>query len=244
VFAKHVPPSADRPRVLILQAGPAADLPEAAVVVKPGGADGLFDAIAGYAAPDPALDNLEAFYRQLRPGGRLILAARAEPKALLEALVQAGFQHCLVEPHPDGWVLYRGARPGPADLQYLSTRPAGAGLEGPFCYIPVEQTPNKPAWRLAPSEVVIWRAPTVRDPAGGDDCLLVFTSLVRAVAFMQRAVLAGSITGINKVGKFRREQVSGWQRPYLVNPTFHDVRQRARGQAVSLEPAAAQAGDE
>lgn len=214
--------------------------PEAAAAAGP------FDAIIGYVEPDLTLDSLETFFHWLRPGGRLILAAQADPRTLLEALVQAGYSHCLVEPQSEAWTLYRGERPGMPGLAALAALPSGngSGLHTPFCYIPVEQTPNRPAWRLAPGEKIEWRAPTVLDSGSGQARLLVFSSLVRAVAFMQKAVLADTIRGINKVGKYRSAQVAGWQRPFLVNPTFHDVRNRARGPAVVLEPGAAQAPDE
>lgn len=243
MFAKHVPPSANRPRVLVLEGGPEVDLPEAAVALRIGQADGPCDAVAGYAAPDPALDNLESFYGLLRPGGRLILAAQADPKALLEALVQGGFRHCLVEPQPDGWVLYRGERPDLAGPALLAEDAAGAEARAPFFYVPVEQTPNKPAWQRKPGEAVTWRAPTLRGPDGLDHPL-AFTSLARAVAFMQRAVLAGAFKGINKVAKVRRETAAAWPAACLLNPTFHDARHAEPGQPWLLDPAAAAAGDE
>jgi hypothetical protein len=249
MFAKHLPPSEDRPRVLALDIQAAADLPTEIDLNTPP-TSGVFDAVVGYAAPDPALDNLEVFYNQLRPGGRLILAARAEPKTLLEALRQGGYIHCLVEPQPEGWTLYRGERP--REGQPLA-EDAGAdnadaetarALEAPFFYIPVTQSPNKPAWRLSPGETIRWQAPTVGNPASGEASLLVFSSLLRAVAFMQRAVLAGTIKDINKVGKFANALVKSWGRPFLLNPTFHLVRTQTRGPAVEVDPQVAVAGDE
>lgn len=53
---------------------------------------------------------------------------------------------------------------------------------------------------------------------------MAFTSLVKAVAFMQPAVLAGLIHDVNQMGKFRRETVEAWGRPVLVNPALDDLR--------------------
>src|SRR5688572_25020550 len=113
MFARHLPPSAARPRVLALDAATAAALAEAAEVTLAGeplgaGANGPFDAVAGRVLAAAA--ELAQFAAALRPGGRVILAAEAEPARLLEALTQAGYTHCLVE--TEGTLtLYRGERP-------------------------------------------------------------------------------------------------------------------------------------
>ena len=60
---------------------------------------------------------------------------------------------------------------------------------------------RKPAWKLTPGERVEWRAATVEVPGMGRR-LLAFSALVKAVAYMQPAVLAGAISGVNKVAKF------------------------------------------
>jgi len=244
MFARHLPPSADTPRVLALDERAAAELPTEIDLATPL-QSGVFDAVVGYAAPDPTLDNLEACYQQLRPGGRLILAAQAEPKSLFEALRQGGFIHCLVEPQPDGWVLYRGERPPEgATLIELSEGETERALEAPFFFIPVTQTPNKPVWRLAPNETIQWQAPTRIDPTSGQPNLLVFSSLLRAVAFMQRAVLANTVHGINKVGKFPNALVKSWGQTFLLNPTFHWVRNLMPGPFVEVDPQVAITGDE
>jgi hypothetical protein len=244
MFTRHLPPSANQPRILVLDAQAAASFPPEVKTHLPP-QSGVFDAVVGYVRPDPTLDNLEAWYQQLRPSGRLILAAQAEPKSLLEALRQGGFIHCLVESQPDGWILYRGERPPDGvTLAELSEGEDGRALEAPFFFIPVTQTPNKPVWRLEPDEKIVWQAPTRLDPASGQPNLLVFSSLLRAVAFMQRAVLANTVQGINKVGKFPNALVKGWGQSFLLNPTFHVVRGLVPGPSVDVDPQVAITGDE
>lgn len=244
MFARHLPPAANRPRVLALDAVAASGLPTEIELNTPP-ASGVFDAVVGYASPDPTLSNLETYYDALRPGGRLILAAQAEPKQLLEALKQGGYVHCLVESEADGWTLYRGERPPDGQtLASLSEAENDRAAEAPFFYIPVTQTPNKPAWRLSPGETILWQAPTVLEPTNGAPNLLVFSSLVRAVAFMQRAVLANAIVGINKVGKFPNALVKGWGRAFVLNPTFHFVRNATLGSWVAVDPQVAVTGEE
>lgn len=244
MFNSHLPPSADRPRVWTLDERAAADLPaEVELYQQPSPTP--FDSVVGYASPDPTLSNLETYYNALRPGGRLILAAQAEPKQLLEALRQGGYIHCLVETEADGWTLYRGERPPDGQtLTTLADADNDRAAEAPFFYIPVTQTPNKPAWRLSPGETIQWKAPTVLDPNTHAPSLLAFSSLVRAVAFMQRAVLANTITGINKVGKFPRGLVKGWGRAFVLNPTFHFVRNSTLGAWVEVDPQIAITGEE
>ncbi len=233
--------------MLALDAGAAADLPgeiQRIDEVSPS-SSGSVDAIVGYVTPDPALNNLETFYRQLRPGGRLILAAPADSKTLLEALQQAGYIHCLVETQPNGITLYRGECPPTSRaLQDLAASAEDRAWEAPFFFIPVIQTPNKPAWRLGPEEKIEWQAPTILDPASGAANLLVFSALTRVVAFMQRAVLVNILQGINKVGKFPSAQVKSWPTPFLLNPAFHAIRNAALGPSLALDPQVAIRGDE
>src|SRR5258706_15403642 len=80
VFAKHLPPSAGLPRVLVLGPAAAAELAGLVqmVVAAPGADDwpaGPFVSISGPPAPDQLL----VLIQRLRPGGRLILSHIAEP---------------------------------------------------------------------------------------------------------------------------------------------------------------------
>jgi len=256
VFAKHLPPSAERPRVLALDGAAAAELAGQSLVTAARDLldypPGAFDAIAGPAAPE----QIATLCQALRPGGRLILTDRADPETLLAALTAAGLIHCLVEPHGP-LVLYRGERPPEgSSLERTRTlaanRPAGAApalpitspeaLTGPYVFLLIRQTPNKPAWKLAPGEPVTWQAATVL--AAGEPVLLAFSSLVKAVACLQGAVLAGQLGGINKVGKFPKSAARAWALPLTLNPTFEAIRHLEPGPPIEVDPLTAITGDE
>jgi hypothetical protein len=260
VFAKHLPPSAGLPRVLALDQAAAAELaglaeitPSAAPGEWPAGP---FDAVVGPAAPE----QLEALSSRLRPGGRLILADAAAPAALLTALTQAGLIHCLVEPQ-GAVTLYRGERPPAGSSIERHTQLAAsipttaafnaspgmtdaAAINTPFVFLLVSRTPNKPAWKLEPGEFVAWRAATLIPAAGAQPVLLAFSSLVKAVAFLQGAVLARRLAGVNKVGKFRAEASQTWPLPLTLNPDFDQVRDLEAGPLFDLDPHTAITGDE
>jgi hypothetical protein len=261
VFAKHLPPSAGLPRVLVLAPAAAAELAGMVemVLAAPGADDwpaGPFDAVAGPAAP--AL--LPALGQRLRPGGRLILTHASEPEALLAALTSAGLIHCLVE--PQGPVcLYRGERPPVGTTlerhQALAQDEAGAAtshyqlpiatypdLPTPFIFLLIQRTPNKPAWKLAAGELVTWRAATLARAGGAAPVLLGFSSLVKAVAYMQGAVMARRLAGVNKVGKFPAEAMQGWPLPLVLNPDFELVRGLEPGPLFEVDPQTAITGDE
>jgi hypothetical protein len=247
VFAKHLPPSAALPVVLALdpQAEQACD-PERVVLAAADAVD--VDAIVAGAWPE----SLATLRDRLRPGGRLILllpgatSDPAEGVAWLDALQAGGFIHCLIESLPEGGWLCRGERPPQAPVAgRLSALAAGGDASrAQALTLLVRQTPNKPTWRLDPGERRIWEAATVIDPATGAPTLLTFTSLVKAVAFMQPAVLAGFLIGINKTGRFSAESVGAFDVPVIVNPAFEDWRNASPGPLLAVEPALALASEE
>jgi hypothetical protein len=248
MLARHLPPSAALPRVLALDSATAAELAEAAeVTLDAGGAPpGPYDAIAGRRLA--TAEDVHQLAARLRPGGRLILAAQARPEALLGVLTGAGLIHCLVE-NVGGLTLYRGERPPETVSTQERARQLAAeaahGTQPPaprFLFLLVTQTPNKPAWKLAPGERVEWRAATVATPDGPR--LLAFSSLVKAVAYMQPAVLAGAIHGVNKVAKFPASAAAGWLCPLLLNPRFDDLRGLAAGPPLAVDPLTAMTGEE
>lgn len=242
MFAKHLPPGAGLPRVLALDERAASELPPEVSLARAPGEDEQFDAIVGYVAPQ----NLALWLPRLRPGGRLILADRVAPETALAALTGAGYLHCLVEERA-GLILYRGERPphgaSTERIQAAAHSPLSTP-QSPFLFLLITQTPNKPAWKLAPEEKLEWRAATVLDPACHQPALLAFTSLVKAVAFMQPAVLAGFLRGVNKVGKFRAEAAQAWPLPLVVNPRFDDWRTTTLGPSLAVDPQAAITGEE
>lgn len=225
--------------MLALDDRAAAELPAEVTLIRAPEEGSALDAIVGYAPPD----DLPHWLAHLRPGGRLILAHPASADELLNALTAAGFIHCLVEAHADV-MLYRGQRPPEGTsferLPSSAQRPEAT----PFIFLLVQQTPNKPAWKLAPDETVEWHAATVIDPQTGEPVLLGFSSLVKAVAFMQPAVLAGFLSGINKVAKFRAEAAQRWTVPVRLNPSFEDWRRAALGPPYRVEPQSAIGDDE
>ncbi len=241
MFAKHLPPSAGLPRVLALDDGAARELP-AEIELTRGDPVGEFDAIVGYAPPD----NLAALFQRLRPGGRLILSHDTHPQLLLTALAAAGFIHCLVESYGDV-TLYRGERPpiGPS-VERLQTLNTHTSQLPHFVFLLITQSPNKPAWTLAgaPGEQVHWRAATVIDPATGQPTLLAFSSLVKAVAFMQAAILNSWMSGVNKVGKFRADVAQMWAWPFTLNPDFESVRALKIGPTYEVDSQTAVTGEE
>jgi len=256
VFAKHLPPSLEQPRVLALDASAGAELAGLGGLTLRAGDSlppGPFDAVAGAAPPE----SVPALVQHLRPGGRLILTAGGPPESLLAALTGASLIHCLVEPQ-GAFSLYRGERPPAGTPLERHARLAGEAppatdplrllaphdLSQRFLFILVAQTPNKPAWKPTPADRIEWRAATVRHPRAGQPALLAFAGLVRAVAFMQSAVLAGMFKGINKVGKFPAEAARAWGLPVLVNPQFEAVRGLEAGPPLGVDPAAAITGEE
>ena len=248
MFAKHLPPSAGAPRVLALDAAAVVELPvevdvtlAALPLSEMRAASERFDAVVGYAPPD----RLESLFALLRPGGRLILAHRSSPQSLMTALTSAGFVHCLIETAGE-LTLYRGERPPegtPVErIQSLITNYQSPS--SPFVFLLVAQHPSQPAWTLAPGEKIKWRAATLIDPAAERPALLAFSSLVKAVGFMQKAVLANFISGVNKVGKFRADVARTWELPLLLNPDFERVRVFPLGPAYAVDPQTAVTGEE
>lgn len=265
---KHLPPSGERLRLLDINgaAGPVlaslrADLD---IIPMPGDAD-------TWARQSPADDSADAVVafgyvlnpdflqmalRALRPGGRLIVVnARGEVSVETgQKLEQHGYTRILVEsavecPLPTG-ILVRGEKPHVTEdtlarIRQVAGRDADVldltTYKGRYVHLLIHQTPDKPVWRLEPGEVVTWEALAVeRDHR---PVLLAFSSLPKAVGFMQPAVLAGSISGVSKVARFSRETAAAWSHDALVNPT-PDVLIGAAVARVAMDPASAETPDE
>ncbi|MFQ3674766.1 MAG: hypothetical protein SNJ83_14335, partial [Aggregatilineales bacterium] len=111
-------------------------------------------------------------------------------------------------PHTEASTLERVQVAARADADALTL----ATYRGRFVHLLVRQFPNKPVWRLTAEDRIVWQATC------SDGHMLAFTSLPKAVAFMQMAVLAGRLRDVNKVAKFRREVVAAW--PLWLNPTL------------------------
>jgi hypothetical protein len=113
-----------------------------------------------------------------------------------------------------------------------------------YLHLLITQTPDKPAWELTPDDVLIWGAQAVKN-AEGQPYLLVFSTLPRVVGFLQRAVTAGKIQGVNKSRKFRPARVLGWGYPLLLNPSLDDLAAfQSPPVLLSIDPAEAEGADE
>jgi hypothetical protein len=227
VIAKHLPPSADRVRICALDAPARAWAGALAAahfvgVVDTGECDATLASRLRSIAPV-----------KLRPGGRAIFLLADERRSLSEvaAIMQhAGFTRILTESVLDGaFILARGepiAAASPdrnAEAARLGEglRVAQAGDPLPrYLHLLVHQEPPSRGWEQPDLQSVTWHAATVRDMAQDRSVLLGFSSLVKAVAFMKPAVLAGAIPDINRLPRYRGEQVAGWGMAVLLNPAF------------------------
>ena len=259
-LARHLPPSGATLRLLDIggQAGSllAEQRGDLHIVTLDEAADwplppDSVDAVAGYdCAALPEM--LKKALTLLRPGGRLIIVRPSgQPEAgLVTLLEQAGYTRILVEPALDsGGVLLRGEKPHTeqrtvdrirqiADSDVMS---AWADYRGRYVHLLVRQTPNKPVWALRPDEQVEWQAAALDQD--GQTVLLAFSSLPKAVAFMQPAVMAGLVKDVNKVAKFSKETAQAWPQALLFNPTIEMVE----GWPVVMlpvDPSTAEAPDE
>ncbi|HYO87269.1 MAG TPA: hypothetical protein VER79_01405 [Candidatus Limnocylindrales bacterium] len=261
---KHLPPSASELHLAdagggigAVLAGVRADL----TVTTAEGAAGLAllpeasaDAVTWLGPADPALP--AQALRVLRPGGRFIAVDPAGEPSVdhVAALEAAGFTRVLVEAAlvdaQASGVLLRGERPH-TTADTLARVEGGAVRDaevtdwtvfrGRYVHLLVQVTPNKPTWKLAPGEPVTWAATAVEKD--GQPALLAFSSLPNAVAFLQRAVLAGVVQGVNKVAKFPRAEAQAWPQALIFNPALDVLAGRALI-AVPVDAARAVTGEE
>lgn len=239
-MAKHLPPSASTLELLDVGGVAGAILSEGRgdlqVMAVEGSAWGVDDNSAdAVVAFDRVIDSafLAAARRALRPGGRLIaVTSEGEPRPIhVETLENAGFCRILIETAVENdslavGVLLRGEKPHTTDdtlerIRVASDQDAAeldmASYRGRYVYLLIKQTPNKPVWAMRSDEAIHWDALCI------GEILLAFTSLPKAVNFMQPAVLSGWIHGVNKVAKFQRATVAGWGGRVLLNPALERV---------------------
>ena len=201
---------------------------------------------------------LEEIRRVLRPGGRFILLF---PYIIPRNLERAGYARILAEPLLNGEVaLNRGEKPYADELnplervQVVAENENQAGLlhgtqlldiAGRFIHLLIRQTPNKPGWAMTPEDKIIWDAVVVQNEVY-DAIAFAFSALPKAVAFMQAAVLAGTVRDVNKIAKFGKAAAAEWPFPVLLNPTLEQVQAEYRltGGFISIDPATAETPDE
>lgn len=263
VMAKHLPPSAATLRLLDLDGCSGNILAEAradlrsfhvapASLISSAIKPDSVDAVVAY-----DIDLSDAILRRLldalRPGGRLIaLQSRGSvSEKHPRRLADNGYIRILVEPALDGLgVLLRGEKPhltAETIERVQSVARADADMldleqyRGRFLHVLIQQQPNKPAWMLLPIDKITWQAVAI--DRAGSPVILAFSSLPKAVGFMQPAVLAGHLADINKVGKFSRATAATWAWDAVLNPTLESLASEPYTM-VEIDPATAEAPDE
>lgn len=255
-MAKQLPPSSAMLRLLDLDGGSAAILSEARADLQPlprqACQPNSLDAIV---ACDVALTSelLGEALMLLRGGGRFI-AVQPRGKVsqqLGEFLGDCGFVRILIEPALDDLgVLIRGEKPHSAgDPQTRIKNVARLDADsldlerfrGRYLHLLIQQQPNLPAWARAVDVTISWRAAAI--VATPQPVLLAFSSLPKAVGFMQPAVLAGVVRDVNKVGKFSRETAQTWSFGLRINPTLESLHGETLVY-IDIDPASAEAPDE
>ncbi len=182
----------------------------------------------------------------LRPNGRAIFlvpnAADVSPEALAQTLTAAGLVRILAESVlDDAYLLVRGERPtehfrttdriaaiaqaATGAIEVVETEKAAQQYRS--LHLLVRQDPPARGWIDAQPNLT-WHALTVRDAQADRVVLLAFTSLVKAVAFMQPAVIAGVMQNVNKLPRYETDQFLKWNLPLIVNPTFEALREDHR----------------
>jgi len=261
-MAKHLPPSSANLRLLDID-GQSGDILaqrrhdlDIQIVPSKGVetwtlAEGSVDAVVAY---NIALDTslLNRVLQVMRAGGRLtiVLPAGQVTSDYVDLLETHGYVRILVEPAVDNLgVLIRGEKAHTTDdtlqrIQQVATADGDmldlATFKGRYVHLLIRQTPNKPVWKLQPDEQIRWQAVAIRRD---DVILLGFSSLPKAVGFMQPAVMENVIQDINKVGKFSKDTASTWSWSVLLNPTLDMIRDEALTW-VEIDPITAEASDE
>jgi hypothetical protein len=255
-MANHLPPSAARLH-LIDVGGKSGEVlsrlrSDLEIVSPDSWPQNAVDALVAY---DHVVDDdfLSAGLMALRPGGRLIVVNSVGhvSQEWVTTLERAGYTRILVEYALDHTgILIRGEKPHTEHRTQERIRQVAAldsdmldlaTYTGRYVHLLVCQTPNTPVWKLATDERVEWQAVAIERDASA--VLLAFSSLPKAVALMQPAVVAGRIKDVNKVAKFSRETARTWSFPVLLNPTM-DTLENQSIVLVPVDPQTAEAPDE
>lgn len=215
-------------------------------------AESNVDAVVAYDIPlESSL--LQSVLNMMRSGGRFIvvLPDGHPSEEYVELLENHGYVRILVEPALDDLgVLIRGEKAHITTntlerIQSVADTDANrldlSIFKGRYIHLLIQQTPNKPVWTLQPDEKIQWQAVAIQK--NDKLTLLGFSSLPKAVGFMQPAVMEGIIQDINKVGKFSKETASGWGWSMVLNPTLEDIRNLPLI-LIDIDPTTAEAPDE
>lgn len=262
-MAKHLPPSSSRLRLvdvggrcgpILLQRRPDIDIQtlDGDDAGMAGILPGSVDAVVAYDIELTA-DLPPRVLALLRPGGRFIVALSAGEvsKSCAEWLERHGYTRILVEAAVDGLgLLIRGEKAHHIDdtWQRIQGTAAAEGdlldirtFKGRYVHLLIQQEPNKPAWKLTANEAIRWQALALR--RGADKAVLGFSSLPKAVGFMQPAAVTGRIQGINKVGKFDKARALAWTWDVILNPRADSIGDQPLA-FVDIDPSTAEASDE
>ncbi|MEO1165606.1 MAG: hypothetical protein AAFV98_17605 [Chloroflexota bacterium] len=261
-MAKHLPPSAADLRLLdiggvasetLLALRPDIDAQTVSLLAEHWSFESnTVDAVVGYDIfLKPTL--LASILDVMRPGGRFTIvnpSNKVDEKYVVQ-LESAGYTRILVEPAVGNTgVLIRGEKPHTtADtherVQDVATRDADlldlATFRGRFVHLLVVQLPNKPVWKLDPDDTITWQAVAIK--RDNMIFMLGFSSLPKAVGFMQPAVVEGIVKDVNKVGKFTKAVAQNWEYPVLLNPTLDSIR-ADEVMLLDIDPDTAEAPDE
>ena len=255
-MAKQLPPSPATLRLLDLDGGSARILSEARADIKALPRDACqpnsLDAIVACDVPLTS-ELLDEALQLLRGGGRFI-AVQSRGRVSQqhgEFLGKCGFVRILIEPALDDLgLLIRGEKAHSADdtqtrIQSVARMDADSldvqRFRGRYLHLLIQQQPNRPAWARAAADPISWRAAAIAAPP--QPILLAFSSLPKAVGFMQPAVLAGVVRDVNKVGKFSRRTAQTWKYELRINPTLESLRGEELVY-IDIDPASAEAPDE
>ena len=257
LILKHLPPSADLPRVCPLDDRShrwclALDRQRSIQIAK----DTNVDATV---ASD--IVHVQAAVKSLRPNGRAIFVIpnsdHIATEDIISALTISGLTRILTESVLDhSFVLARGERPTdqerttdriaviaqvePTAIELLA--PIDAARRFLHLHLLVMQQPPARGWDDVQPDTT-WEALSLQDTHSRQTVLLAFTSLVKAVAFMQSAVLAGAIHGVNKMPRVAAERLISWPYALMINPVFEVLREDSRfdfkSPSISIDPALA-----
>lgn len=262
IIAKHLPPSSSNLRLLDIgavvgdillehRADIAIDIASLATQHWHYDAN-QYDAVVAYDTFLSA-ELLQATLAVMREGGRFILVnpLGSVDEMWVKALENTGYIRILVEPAYEGeGVLIRGEKAHTTDntlerVRHVADDDANlldfARYRGRYVHLLIIQTPNKPVWKLSADDEIKWHAVTIEK--GSETHLLAFSSLPKAVSFMQPAVMQGFIQDVNKVGKFSKIVAQKWENPILLNPILSDI-DRYNVRLLYINPDTAEAPDE
>jgi SAM-dependent methyltransferase len=198
--------------------------------------------------------------RVLRPGGRFLALTPSlsnNPQHYANLLIDNGFARVLSEVLAAG-IFFRGEKPYAAALSTAeriavaaTTTDAAEVLQGHqltdvrgrYLHLLIKETPNVPVWRRSPDDMLTWHTPVFETPTH-PQLVVAFTSLPKAVAFMQRAVLDGVVQDVNKIAKFRKDIAAEWPFSVLLNPDIDAVGTLQTVHDSELDPHTAESPDE